>query len=230
MSATAFGQSDSILKKTVLKDRRQPRSNDHLMFQLGYTTWQGSPDSVQTSGIPRSFNAYFLFDFPFKTAPKFSTGIGVGVGTDNIYFKESSVDITSNAATLPFRNLSDTNRYEKYKLATTFLEAPLELRFTANPTDDRHSFKAAIGIKAGILVNAHTKGKDLEDRNGNQLNDNKIKEYNRRFFNRNRFVATGRLGYGAFSLFGTYQLNTLFRDGVAPAIRPITVGLTLSGL
>ena len=228
--STAAAQSDSVLKRTVLKDRKAPRSNDHLLLQVGYTFWQGQPDSITTGGLPRSFNAYFMFDFPIKTAPKFSTAMGVGVGTDNIYFDEMSVDLSANGATLPFRNLRDTNRFQKYKLATTYLEAPLELRFTSNPDNDKKSIKAAIGIKGGILVNAHTKGKDLENRGGTQLNDTKIKEYNRRFFNRNRFAATARLGYGAFSLFGTYQLNTLFREGVAAPIRPVTVGLTISGL
>lgn len=100
MAASAGAQTDSLLKKTVLKDRKAPRSNDHLMFQLGYTRWHGLPDSVTTGGIPRSFNAYFLFDFPFKTQPKLSTGIGVGVGTDNVFFDKYAVDITSTASTL----------------------------------------------------------------------------------------------------------------------------------
>lgn len=228
--STAAAQTDSLLKRTVLKDRKAPRSNDHLVFQVGYTFWQGQPDSIVTGGLPRSFNAYFMFDFPIKTAPKFSTAMGVGVGTDNIYFDKMGIELGANTPTLPFRNLADTNRYKKYKLATTYLEAPLELRFTSDPDNDKKSIKAALGIKGGILVNAHTKGKDLENRSGNQINDNKIKEYNRRFLNRNRFAATARLGYGAFSLFGTYQLNTLFKEGVAAPVRPVTIGLTISGL
>ena len=54
------------------------RANDHLLLQFGYTSWAGIPDSINTKGFPRSFNAYFLFDFPFKSNPKISVAIGAG--------------------------------------------------------------------------------------------------------------------------------------------------------
>jgi hypothetical protein len=206
------------------------RPNDHFMIQLGITNWAGKPDSIHTKGLSRSFNAYFMFDFPFKTNPRLSVGIGAGVGTDNIYFSKTYVGIKDLTPTLQFQDLSDTNHFKKYKLATTWLEAPLELRFSSNPSTPNKTYKAAIGIKLGTLVNAHTKGKTWVDSARQTLIPYTEKQTSKRFYNSNRFVATARVGYGVFTLFGTYQLNTLFKEGFAPDIRPWTMGLTISGL
>ena len=226
----AQAQSDTTVNRKVLKPGNLPRSNDHFMFQLGYTTWSGKPDSINTGGIPRTFNGYFLFDFPFKTNPHWSAAIGAGVGTDNIYFDKTNVGIKDLTGQVLFQKLSDTSYFKKYKLATTYLEAPLELRYSSRPDDNKKSVKAALGVKVGMLANAHTKGNTLENKSGKTINDYKVKEYSKQYFNKNRIAATGRIGYGHFSLFGTYSLTTLFKEGLGPTVRPITVGLALSGL
>ena len=123
-----FAQSDTGTTRRA-PSVTLPRSNDHFMFQVGYTTWQGKPDSINTSGLPRSINLYFLFDYPFKTNPHLSTAIGAGIATDNIYFSETYIGLKDNTGTLRFQDLSDTSRFKKYKLATAYLEAPVELRY-----------------------------------------------------------------------------------------------------
>jgi hypothetical protein len=171
-----------------------------------------------------------MFDFPFKSNPKLSVGIGAGIGTDNIYFDKTYVGIKDVTTTLRFQNLSDTNHFKKYKLTTAILEAPLELRFSSKPETPNKSVKAAIGIKAGVLLAAHTKGRTWQNKTGGTLIAYTEKQSDKHFFNSNRFVGTARIGYGVFSVFGTYQLNTLFKTGLGPDVRPYTVGLTLSGL
>ena len=52
------------------------RSNDHLLIQLGINSWANMPDSIQTKGLSRTFNIYFMMDFPFKTNPHFSVAAG----------------------------------------------------------------------------------------------------------------------------------------------------------
>ena len=39
-----------------------------------------------------------------------------------------------------------------------------------------------------------------------------------------------RVGYGNLSLFGTYQIGSLIKEGLGPQVKPYTIGLTLSGL
>jgi hypothetical protein len=106
----------------------------------------------------------------------------------------------------------------------------LELRFTNDPENQAKSIKGAVGIKIGTLVNAHTKGKILRDRAGNTINSNTEKVSSKSYFNTTRLAATARVGYGAFSLFGAYNLTTMFKDGVAEDIKLLQVGLTISGL
>jgi hypothetical protein len=230
LGSCVFAQSDSAVRKNLLNHRTTPRSGDHLMLQLGYLSWSGKPDSINTGGLPRTANIYFLFDFPFKTSPRFSAAIGVGVGTDHMFFEKTNVGIKDNTQNLVFRNQSDTNHFKKYKLATSYLEAPVELRFSSNPDDTKRSFKVAIGAKVGSMLTATVKGKDLEDRNGNNINAYKMKEKSKRFVNTTRLSGTARLGYGNFTLFGSYQVTPLFKEGIAAEIRSFSIGLTLSGL
>lgn len=206
------------------------RSNDHLLIQYGADGWIENVDSVNPQGFSRHFNIYFMLDKPFKTNPRFSVGLGAGLSSSNIFFDRTQVDITSSASTLPFTNLDSANHFKKFKLTTVFLEAPVELRYTSNPLNSGSSLKAAIGLKVGTLLSAHTKGKTFEDKNGNTLNDYIQKEKTKRFFNTTRLAASARIGYGLLSLHGSYQLTTLLKTGAGPEIRPYSIGITISGL
>ncbi len=205
------------------------RANDHFMLQFGYANWSGIPDTITKSGLSKSINAYFMLDFPFKTNPKMSIGIGAGVGSDHITFTKTYVGIKDQTSTIRFTNQSDTNHFKKTKLATAYVEAPIELRFSGDPMTGS-GFKAAIGVKVGMLINAHTRNTKFQNKGGTSLNDFVMKESSKRFFNKNRISATARFGYSHFTLFGSYQLTPLFKDGLGPVVRPYSIGLTLSGL
>ncbi len=205
------------------------RSNDHILLQLGYTGWAGKPDTIQPKGFSKSINAYFMFDFPFKTNPHLSMAFGPGISSDHITFKKVNVGIKDQTDVFRFTNASDTNHFKKTKLATVYLEAPIEFRYSADPVTGK-GLKLAIGVKVGTMLNAHTRNVKLQNKSGGVINDYTMKEYSKQFFNKNRLVATARVGYGHFSLYGSYQLTTLFQEGVAAEIKPFSIGLTLSGL
>ena len=206
------------------------RANDHFLLQLGYTGWNGIPDSINNGGLSKSINVYFMFDFPFKTSPKLSVGVGAGIASDQIKFSKTYVGIKETSATLQFIDQSDTSHFKRTKLVTAYLEAPIELRFTADPMHSDKSFKFALGVKVGTMLNAHTRNKDLEDENGNVINSYTMKESSKKFFNSTRLSAQARIGWGHFTLYGSYQLSALFKDGVGPIVKPYSIGLTLSGL
>lgn len=202
-------------------------SKDHLMIQYGAYSWLKKPDSINTGGFSRSFNMYFMFDYPFKTNPKFSVGLGVGIGSDNLFLKKTNIDLKKGDRL--YFNKDSVTSYKKYKLVTAFLEVPVELRFTSDPGNANKSVKAALGLKVGTMINAHTKAKVTRD----AANEGgyTIKVNDRNHFNNLRLAATARLGYGIISLFGTYQVNQFIKDGSGPAdVRPLTIGLTISGL
>ncbi len=238
--STAYAQKDSVTaakryasttkKRDWSKVSLSNRANDHFMFQLGYNAWSKVPDSLKTKGIPRTVNVYFMFDFPFKTDPRFSVGVGVGVSSSGMYFDKNTIDIAGTTTKLAYRNSANTDHYKKYKLATSYLEVPVELRYALNPEEPSKSLKFALGGKIGTLLNAHIKAKNLQNSAGSLLNAYTLKQSSKRYFNSTRVSGTARVGLGVFSLFGTYQINTLLKAAAGPEIRPYTIGLTLSGL
>lgn len=205
------------------------RANDHFMLQLGYTGWAGKPDTINTGGFSKSINVYFMYDFPFKTNPNLSMAFGPGIGSDHIIFSKTHVGIKDATNTLYFTDQSDTNHFKKTKLATTYLEAPIEFRYSADPVTGK-GLKLAIGVKIGTLLNAHTRNSKFENKDGGAINDYVMKESSKRFFNKTRLSGMARVGYGHFSLYGSYQFTPLIRDGFGPQVRPFSIGLTLSGL
>jgi hypothetical protein len=229
ISITGLAQDTPKKTKSKPKIDLTGRPNDHLLLQAGYTQWANLPDTLSTSGLSKSFNAYLMFDFPFKNDPRLSMAFGPGIGSDHILFTKRRVGIAELTPTLQFTNVQDTNHYKKTKLATVYLEAPIEFRYNSNP-EKNNGFKWAVGVKVGTLINAHTRNTKWESRSGNLLNNYVMKESSRRFFNRTRLVAHGRVGLGHIAVYGSYQLTTVIKDGFGPAVRPYTIGLTISGL
>ena len=229
LTSAVFAQTDTTIARRVLQPK-STRANDNFLLQLGHTSWIGKPDSINTKGLSRTFNLYLMLDFPFKTNPRWSVAIGPGIATDNIFFDKMNVDIKGLTENLVFSDVSDTIHFKKYKLATAYLEAPVELRYRFNPNDDRKSVKLAIGAKIGTLVNAHVKGKELQDGDDNTLNTYTLKENSKRYFNKTRLSVMARAGYSNFTIFASYAITPVFKEGVAPTVRPFTIGLSLSGL
>jgi hypothetical protein len=225
---SAFAQSDTTL--TGNPRARKAIPNDHFMIQFGGTGWANKPDSIKTAGFSRTFNMYVMLDFPFKTNPNFSVAIGPGIATDNVFLDKTSVGIKDNTATVRFQNLKDTVHFKTYKLATAYAEAPVELRYSSNPDDNSKSIKAAIGAKVGMLLSAWVKGSKLESSSGTLLNGYTLKEKSKNYFNTLRISLSGRVGYGNFSLFGSYALTPLFKEGLGPKMNAYSIGLAISGL
>ena len=200
------------------------------MIQLGSFGWSGKPDSIKTKGLSKTMGFYFLFDFPFKTNPHFSVAVGAGIGNDQIYFNKTYVGIKDVTSLLHFTNQADTNHFKKTKLVTTYIEAPVELRYTFDPENNGKSLKIAVGAKVGALLNAHTRSKDWLSTSGSTLIPYVQKESSKRFFNGNRLMLTARAGWGHFSLFFNYQTGILFKNATAADIHPRSIGLVISGL
>lgn len=230
LMTSLFAQDSLPPKKTKEPINLSGRSNDHLLVQLGYAGWAGKPDTINTGGFSKSFNIYLMFDFPFKTNPKLSMAFGPGIASDHIKFKKTYVGIKETTPEIQFRDQADTNHFKKTKLATAYLEAPVEFRYTADPVNSARSLKFAVGVKVGYLLNAHTRNKTLQNRSGGTLNDYLLKESSKKYFNTTRISGMARIGWGHWSLFGSYQITSLFKEGVAAEIRPFSIGLTLSGL
>lgn len=193
------------------------------MLQFGYETWANAPDSIKITGIGRAINAYITYDFPIQKS-NFSFAAGAGVGVSNIYLKDQAVLLTDTSSMIQF--VDETVNYKKYKLTTAYLEAPLEFRYFSDKVDRNKGIKVAVGLKVGTLLSTHTKSKRT-------LNNKPLIEKTsaKRFIESYRYSVTGRIGYGNFSIYGSYALSNLFKVNQGPEnIRPIQIGLCITGL
>jgi hypothetical protein len=233
-----YAQADSTTKPLPApppKLNLTNRANDHFLLQFGFDGWANRPDSVRTTGFGKHFNIYFMLDKPFKNSPNFSVAYGLGIGSSNIYFNNTYVDLKSTSARLPFRPFvtgTDSANFDKFKLTTIFVEVPVELRWVSNPAQPDKGFKAAIGVKVGQILKAYTKGKNLENKNGNSVYGNKYieKEQERKFINGTRIAFTARFGIGNFTLHGAYQINNFLKNNAGGEFRPYSIGLSIGGL
>lgn len=225
-------QQDSLPKRTERTIKFNSRPADHFMIQFSSDHWTGMPDSISShqSGFSRGFNMYLMTDKPFRSSPKFSIGLGIGIGSSNISFRRMNIDIKSLTTRLPFTAADSSNHFKKYKLSTSFLEVPLEFRFTSRPETPSKSWKIALGGKVGQIINVHTKGKDLQNKNNSSINNYIAKENDKKFFNATRLMATARIGYGIFSLYGSYQINNVLKDAAGAPMKLYQIGFSLSGL
>lgn len=233
---TAFTIACSLATVAQNKDWKKEiidRPSDHILVQLTSDHWTGVPDSISShmSGLSRGLGISLMFDKPFKTDPHWSVAFGVGVNGSSMFFKKMSVDINvTGTSKLPFSILDSSDHFKKYKLVTAYLEVPVELRYTFSPQKENKSWKAALGLKVGTLINVHTKGKTLQDKNGSALNSYTEKISRKTFFNSNRVVATARVGIGHFTLVGNYAISSLLKDGAGADMHPYQIGLCISGL
>lgn len=201
-------------------------ANDHLLLQLGYCDFLNKNDSVSLKSVGRSVNAYFMMAFNDLVDPRFSLAAGLGFGTDNYYLNKQRIDLTNPNRGTFYTDTADD--YRRSKLAMAYLEAPIEARYSSNPTNPNHAWKFAVGIKAGLLLSAHTKVKMLRDVNG--LTDYTLKYKDDHLFTPGRIAGTLRFGYGVISLFLQADITNYFKVDDGPAIRPYTAGITISGL
>lgn len=208
------------------KDTKKRPSRDFVMLQLTYENWNNTPDSINVTGFGRGFNGYICYDFPIKQS-NFSFAAGLGLSVSNIYFKDQQVVMNSPQDQILFQNVDtgSTDLYKKSKLMTSYLEAPFEIRFFGNKDDRNKGFKAAVGMRVGMLIGTSAKSK-------NTLPGYTVveKTNTKRYVQTWRFAPTVRLGWGNFSVYGSYNVSQLFNAGKGPEVFPCAIGICLSGL
>lgn len=218
--------------QTTTKDMREDKkpSKDFFMLHLSYDGWNQAETDITTK-FNRGIGAYINYDFPLagKEDNKFSFAIGIGVSSSNIYFDKMIPTLKTSSESLSFVEKDSTTK--NYKLNTAYLEAPLELRFYSNPFNRNKGFKIAIGAKIGYNVSTALKYKSEVQLTGTDTRYLMTeKEKSMRFTNQWKFAPTFRIGYGNFSVFGSYNVTTLFKEGRGPEITPFQIGLCISGL
>lgn len=231
--APTAAPTDNKGKKDWSKVVMNPkRPQDHFMFELGYDNWVGSTDSMNIKGFNHSENFYFMYSWPFKSDARLSLAAGVGLGSSNIYFAHTEVLVAAANQTLAFQDEEGSNHFKKYKLTTTYLEFPFELRFALDPADYDHTWKFAVGVKVGLMLSAYTKGKDQVSAQGVPISQGNYTEKlsSKQFFSGAELTPTIRVSKGVIGFFAQIHANPLIKASAGPAIFPVSGGIVLSGL
>jgi hypothetical protein len=245
--------AQSTENSTPAKSKR-PDIPGTFTLELGVNRLTEKPNELKYGFWgSRTLNTIYQYDMRIAKS-KFSFHPGVGLSMERFkllsskqYFSNDTVsyvtptlayDGIGNTTFLPSANyiydddsLAQINWASSFSLkksmvALTYVDVPLEFRFSTMPDDPARSFKVAVGGRVGYLLNAHTKIKYKED--GDLKNLKNTQHYN---INRFRYSAYMKIYLGNFGIFGYYNLNPLFEDGKGPMktqAQSYTVGITLS--
>lgn len=230
-SLTAAISQTTTPKKNISPKDLENRPADHFILQFGYNGIASKPDSIQLKGFGRYFNFYCMFDKPVKNHPHLSYAYGIGIGSNNVYFDNQIPNLAATTSTLPF-NIKNGDKYKKSKLTNVFLEIPAEIRYYQKPQNTNSGFKAALGLKAGLLFKSYTKGKDLQNSAGTSYYGKTYtdKVSNKRYINGNKLAVYGRVGYGILSLHAEYNVLGIIKDGFGPVMNLYQIGISIGGL
>lgn len=190
------------------------------------------PNDFKLGAFNRGINVYFMYDILLgkKTKPRhFSIAPGIGVGSENYYFKNYKLNWHYDTLTkfIPF---GDSISSKKSKLNMTYIDIPIEFRYRSKPNQKTGmSWKIAVGFKLGFLIGSKWKykGEDPDvGTNGEQVTIKDIKVAN---MSRFRYGPMIRGGYGPVSLFGYYSIGSAFTTK-GPKMNPIVFGISINGL
>jgi hypothetical protein len=163
----------------------------------------------------------------------------------NLWFVQQRVKLIKNFASLQYgvgfemfnfrfeKNISfrdevvgkikyDNINFSKNKLFVKYLTVPVKLNFNLTP-GARKPLHASLGMSAGYLLKARNK----------QISAERGKEKYEGTFNLNnwRIATIGELGFGDFTIYGSYSHTNLFDENQSILnMAPIAIGIKLSDL
>lgn len=123
------------------------------MLDIGLNYWTNDRDTLSNFGS-KSLGVYYTRHL--RISNKFSFNPAIGLGFERFAFKENynyrNVDGLIQLDEFP-------NKTDKNKLAVTYLDIPLEMRFFPKSTIEGEGFFVGAGVIGGVKMGAHTKVK-----------------------------------------------------------------------
>lgn len=206
-----------------------------LLVDIGVNSWSNTPDDISlNTWQSKTYNITYYYDLPLgSNGLTFTPGIGLGLerySLQNDFTITSTLNGTNTRSVQaePLADLtSNPNSFGKSKIGMHYLDIPLEIRFYKSKNQYNRGFRAALGVKAGVLYSSFVKYK-YEDRANDQRT---VKDRQDLGLNRFRYGVQARVGFGGFSLFGFYELSKKW--DIAPAggedTKSLTFGVSLTG-
>ncbi len=199
------------------QDRTPMRPKDRLIINLFSDIWSDLPQAMDTRTINRGIGIDYIQEFPLGTS-NFSFAAGLGFASHNLYSNHWYEWVENRHL---FLEIPDNLDYSNNKISLNYINVPVEFRYRTR--NIARTFRIHAGVKAGLLVNAHSKYVGELQPNGR---DFKLKEGNLENVESFMLGFHGRIGLGRVNLNTFIALTDIFEGNNAAEASFMSVGLT----
>ena len=214
---------------------QRPDLPGSLIIDVGVNSWIKSPTDLKLNIFEsKTVNIIYYYDLPLGNRG-FTITPGIGLGLEKYSLRNDRTLTTMvNAqnkrivSVTPLKDLiKNANSFGKSKVGMNYIDLPVEFRYYANKSNFSRGFRAAVGLKAGILYSSFTKICYKDTATSSRM----VKDRQQLGLNRFRYGVNARVGFGGFSLFGFYELSNKFESAPAGGqnTRTLTLGISIAG-
>lgn len=224
--STLYGQEEEQKEKVA-----RPDIPGELMVDVGFNFWSEEPLFVdQSFWRSKSVSVYYIKRKLINE--KLSFYYGLGIGSEKIDFGDSLTLVSGvvdgdDIIPVELTSLDDDISYDKNRLAVSYVDVPLELRFHPLGTKEGEGLFIGAGTLLGVRFNSHMK---LKYDQGGETVIEKIKgNYN---LPRMRYGVQARLGFRGIHLFYKRYFGGTFKDDLGDnEVNPeiTTIGINFTG-
>jgi hypothetical protein len=169
------------------------------------------------NGKSSNVNIWFFMQKMNVMKHKLNLKYGLGLEMYNYRF-EHSLSFRKDPMNFIF---NDSISFSKNKLYAGYITVPFMVNFTPMP-ENKKSLSLSAGISAGYLISSRNKQISAE-RGKQKINGN----FDLEPF---RLAVVGELGLGQVRLYGSYSLNSLYKETTGLQQYPYTLGIRFSSL
>ncbi|GJM59465.1 porin family protein [Persicobacter diffluens] len=190
----------------------RPSLPGSFMVSFGFNNTIGGDNDFRLNWWrSKYFNVSYLYPVPLTEKISFNGGFGIGINNWSFQDKVGIVSdvtnagapivtISDNAGDFPFTNMEDMKRS---KLAITYIDIPLEFRYTSKGADTNRGFRAAVGGRVGYRIGG---GNSKQTLTGGRT----YKAKEDFFLNQWRYGLSSSIGYSWINISFYYGLSDIF--------------------
>ena len=216
---------------------KRPDIPGELMVDVGFNVWSSMPGALERrTWSSKSIGLYYTKRKAFNS--KLSFNYGIGLGLEKMSLGDSSTlassvyednDTPNNADDDFVRGVQivpNPHNFSKNKLATTYLDIPVEFRFHPFGTEDGEGLFIGLGGVAGLRLKSQTKWK--YENNGETTREKNTGKFNLNSF---RYGYQVRAGFRGVHVFYKRYVSSVFNGPFPTGENPVmtTIGINITG-
>lgn len=191
---------------------------------LTYDNQISMPQGLESMDLNYAKSYVFGLNMWQKNIHVYRNNVNLGTGIGLTWYHYNFRGSYTLQPNVPYTfSINDSLNYSKNRLNACYVNIPLFLEFNTNNEDASRSFHIGGGVQAGYNV-FRNKVKQKYELDGRTYKRKIKDDYNVNPF---KIDLIGRIGYGSFSIFGTYSLTPLFEENKGPRVYPFTAGISL---